>query len=149
MYLRIIDENITYPYSINQLRKDFPNVSIPHEITDEILLTFGMYNVNPTPKPNDYTKNIIEDTPQLIDGLYYQKWILEDITENEIQNKIEYKWSEIRNLRNELLIECDWTVLPDSPIGEKVNEWIVYRQELRNVTNQANPFFISWPTQPN
>jgi hypothetical protein len=48
-----------------------------------------------------------------------------------------------------LLIECDWTVLPDSPIGEKVNEWIVYRQELRNVTNQANPFFISWPTQPN
>jgi hypothetical protein len=101
-----------------------------------------------TPKPNDYTKTITEGTPNLVDGVYYQNWVLEDSTESEIQTKIQHKWDEIRNLRTELLKECDWTVLPDSPVGDNRTEWIQYRQELRNITSQENPFSIVWPTQP-
>jgi hypothetical protein len=73
---------------------------------------------------------------------------LEDSTESEIQSRIEYKWDEIRNLRTELLKECDWRVLPDSPVGDTLNNWVQYRQELRNITSQENPFNIVWPTQP-
>ena len=148
MYLRIKNETIEYPYTISQLRRDEYNVSFPSNLTNEVLEQFGVYVVNQIPKPNDYTKNITEGTPQLVDGVYYQNWVMVNSTEEEIQNKIELKWDEIRILRNELLLECDWRVLPDSPVGDTLNNWIQYRQELRNITSQENPFSIVWPVQP-
>jgi len=148
MYLRIKNESIEYPYTISQLRKDEYNISFPSNLNDEVLEQFGVYKVTQNPKPNDYTKNITEGTPQLVDGVYYQNWIMEDSTEEEIETKIQYKWVEIRTLRNELLLECDWRVLPDSPVGETLTDWIQYRQELRNITSQENPFSIVWPVQP-
>jgi hypothetical protein len=147
-YLRINDNQIIYPYSINQLRIDEYNVSFPQIITNEVLETFSMYEVLITPKPNDYTKNIEEGVPELVNGKYYQRWETTNASEEEIENRIIQKWAEIREHRNELLKECDWTVLPDSPVGDTINDWIIYRQELRNVTSQSNPFNIIWPTQP-
>jgi hypothetical protein len=42
----------------------------------------------------------------------------------------------IRFRRNQLLTECDWTMLPDSPLTEVEKEiWRTYRQELRDLTN--------------
>jgi hypothetical protein len=148
MYLRIKNETIEYPYTLLQLRRDENTVSFPQTITNDILEVFGVYVVMQTPKPNDYTKTITEGTPNLVDGVYYQNWVMEDSTESEIQSKIEYKWDEIRNLRTELLKECDWRVLPDSPVGDSLNNWIQYRQELRNITSQENPFNIVWPIEP-
>jgi hypothetical protein len=148
MYLRIKNETIEYPYTLLQLRRDDNTVSFPQNLTNDILEGFGVYVVMQTPKPNDYTKTITEGTPNLVDGVYYQNWVLVDGTESEIQSRIEYKWDEIRNLRTELLKECDWTVLADSPVGDNRAAWIEYRQELRNITSQENPFNIIWPTQP-
>lgn len=147
-YLRIKNNEIIYPYSINQLKIDEYNVSFPQNITNEVLENFDVYEVLITPKPNDYTKNIEEGLPQLLDGKYYQKWEISNATESEIEGRIIQKWAEIREHRNELLKECDWTVLPDSPVGDKLNDWVEYRADLRNVTEQENPFNIIWPTQP-
>jgi hypothetical protein len=147
-YLRIKNNEIIYPYSINQLKIDEYNVSFPQNITNEVLENFDVYEVLITPKPNDYTKNIEEGLPQLLDGKYYQKWEISNATESEIEGRVIQKWAEIREHRNELLKECDWTVLPDSPVGDKLNEWMEYRADLRNVTEQENPFNIIWPTQP-
>lgn len=53
----------------------------------------------------------------------------------------------IRTKRNSLLKESDWVVLPYSPItGSKLDEWIQYRQDLRDITNQTPPYTL--PTQP-
>ena len=148
MYLRIKNETIEYPYTLLQLRRDENTISFPQNITNDILETFGVYVVMQTPKPNDYTKTITEGTPNLVDGVYYQNWVMEDSTESEIHSRIEYKWDEVRNLRTELLKECDWRVLSDSPVGDSLNNWIQYRQELRNITSQENPFNIVWPIEP-
>jgi hypothetical protein len=148
MYLRIKNETIEYPYTLLQLRRDENTVSFPQTITNDILEAFGVYVVMQTPKPNDYTKTITEGIPNLVDGVYYQNWVMENSTESEIQSRIEYKWDEIRNLRTELLKECDWRVLPDSPVSDSLDSWIQYRQELRNITSQENPFNIVWPIQP-
>ena len=147
MYLRIIEENINYPYSVNNLRESYPNVSLPAELSDEALIEWDMYVVTPTPIPSDYTKNITEGTPTLIDGKYYQTWNQVDASETEISYRIENQWEEVRVLRNQLLTECDWTQLAD--ISSEIKElWITYRQDLRNITNQSNPFNIIWPTKP-
>lgn len=53
----------------------------------------------------------------------------------------------IKNTRSSLLKESDWVVLPHSPItGSKLEEWVTYRQELRDVTNQTPPYVL--PTKP-
>jgi hypothetical protein len=147
MYLRIIDETITYPYSIPQLREAYPNVSLPAELSDESLADWDMYVVTPTPMPNDYTKNITEGTPILTDGVYYQNWIQTNASESEINYRLENQWFFVRQTRNELLVECDWTQLSDIPQSTK-DLWSTYRQELRQITNQSNPFNIEWPVKP-
>jgi hypothetical protein len=147
MYLRIIDETINYPYTIKELREAYPNVSLPAELSEEALSDWGMYSVTSTQMPNDYTKNITEGTPILTDGVYYQNWIIKNATESEINYRLENQWEEIRLIRNELLKESDWTQLSD--VSHTIKDlWTVYRQELRNITNQENPFNIEWPVKP-
>ena len=147
MHLRIIDETINYPYSIPQLRAAFPNVSLPSELTDTSLIEWDMYVVNPTPMPTDYTKNITEGTPVLTNSVYYQNWIQTDASQSEIDYRLENQWFIIRETRNQLLVECDWTQLADIP-SEKKTIWSEYRQSLRDITSQSNPFSITWPVKP-
>ena len=50
--------------------------------------------------------------------------------------------------RNELLIQSDWTQLPDVPQTVK-DKWAEYRQSLRDITKQSGyPKYIVWPSQP-
>jgi hypothetical protein len=147
MYLRIVNNTTTYPYTIKNLRDSLPNVSLPASLSNEQLVEWDMYEVQFSAAPNDYTKNIIEGTPTLIDGNYYQNWIQTDATESEIEQRLEDKWFEIREIRNQLLMECDWTQLSDISTEIK-NFWSSYRQDLRNITNQTNPFNIIWPVKP-
>ena len=147
MYLRIIDETINYPYSIPQLRVAFPNVSLPSELTDTSLIEWDMYVVTPTPMPTDYTKNITEGTPVLTNSVYYQNWIQTDASQSEIDYRLENQWFIIRETRNQLLVECDWTQLADIP-SETKTIWSEYRQSLRDITSQSNPFSITWPVKP-
>lgn len=54
----------------------------------------------------------------------------------------------IRDTRNRLLQLSDWTQLPDSPLSpEKKAEWAVYRQQLRDITEE-NIYSIVWPKEP-
>jgi hypothetical protein len=80
--------------------------------------------------------------------VYYQNWIQTDASETEISGRIIQKWAEIREHRSELLKECDWTVLSDTPLSSSLENWKTYRQELRDITSQENPFNIIWPNQP-
>jgi hypothetical protein len=147
MYIRIKDNEVIYPYSIQQLKVDERNVSFPQNLTNSILESFGVYNVVVSPKPNDYTKNITEGTPIYDNGVYTQNWLQTDASQSEIDNRIENKWIEIRDQRAQLLQESDWTQLGDIPQSVR-DSWTTYRQQLRDITNQSNPFSIVWPTKP-
>lgn len=57
------------------------------------------------------------------------------------------EWVVVRQKRNQLLQESDWTQLPDVPLTDK-NQWAIYRQALRDVTEQPDPFNITWPVPP-
>ncbi len=65
------------------------------------------------------------------------------ITQEELDAK---ELSIIRSKRDVLLKESDWVVLPHSPItGSKLEEWITYRQELRDITNLTPYVFPALP----
>ena len=94
------------------------------------------------------------------------------VVKNDNEYKVEYdpekdmieienlRKEDIREKRNKLLAESDWTSMPDIPLSdEKRNEWKVYRQELRDITDNMgitidnfqtfNVNDIVWPTKPN
>ena len=147
MYLRIINNEISYPYTIKDLKAAHRNITFPNELGDDTMVEFDLYEVRQTPKPNDYTKNITEGTPILVDGVYYQNWVQVNASESEIEYRLENQWFVIREIRNELLSECDWTQLSDIPSETKAI-WSEYRQSLRDITSQTNPFSITWPVKP-
>lgn len=60
--------------------------------------------------------------------------------------EIETQWIIIRSERNNLLTASDWTQLPDAPVDAAA--WATYRQALRDITTQADPFAIVWPESP-
>ena len=55
--------------------------------------------------------------------------------------------SQIRQERNTLLADCDWTQVSDAPVNQVA--WQTYRQALRDVTSQEGfPYSVTWPTKP-
>ncbi len=70
--------------------------------------------------------------------------------EAENQNHIQSQWVMFRNERTRLLKECDWVVLPDVGLTqEKVDEWKVYRQALRDLPSTTeDPQNPVYPTPP-
>jgi hypothetical protein len=66
-------------------------------------------------------------------------------------------WQELRSIRDERLLVCDWTQLPNTPLTEeKKVDWEVYRQALRNLPNNItdpkplvnNLNHSDWPVPP-
>jgi hypothetical protein len=63
------------------------------------------------------------------------------------QRTSETQWPIVRAERNQKLQACDWTQLSDIPAETKAL-WEPYRQALRDITDQPDPFNIIWPTPP-
>lgn len=56
-------------------------------------------------------------------------------------------WATVRAERDSLLRASDWTQLPDVPETTREN-LAPYRQALRDITDQSDPFNIVWPVAP-
>ena len=86
----------------------------------------------------------------------YQE-IVQNIVVNESNVEVTYQVIQksnvldiIRQKRNILLTESDWTQFNDSPLSlEKKQEWAGYRQQLRDLPNNwNNQLPISFPIKP-
>ena len=55
--------------------------------------------------------------------------------------------AKVRNERDNLLIESDWTQILDSPVDKEA--WADYRQALRDIPQQEGfPENVLWPEKP-
>lgn len=61
---------------------------------------------------------------------------------------VETIWATVRMERDRLIQASDWTHLSDVSLSNQ-KEWVDYRQALRDITTQADPFNIEWPIPPN
>ena len=151
-YIKIVDGQIAkYPYTEWDLRSDNPNISYPNIIGYGFFADAGAYPVQEVARPEiEYTQNVVEGEPEQIgSGLWQQTWVVSNATEEQIAQRIASKWEAVREKRNRLLSTSDWTQLPDNPLSqEKELEWATYRQQLRDITEQENPFFAVFPVPP-
>ena len=75
--------------------------------------------------------------------------IVEDPVKIETRNASQ--WILIREQQKIKLAESDWAcsiIDPPENILAQRNNWIAYRQQLRDITKQPDPFNIIWPIPP-
>ena len=57
------------------------------------------------------------------------------------------EWARFRDIRDQLLAQCDWTQVPDAPVDQAA--WAAYRQALRDLpSNTVDPNNPQWPERP-
>ena len=96
------------------------------------------------------------DGVEQLEGKWYTKYILGPVFTGDTAaaDEAAYKAmkdaeraTNVRNLRTQLLNDCDWTQIADSTADKTA--WATYRQALRDVPLQAGfPWEITWPIQP-
>lgn len=129
-----------FPYTISDLRRDNPNVSFPATVPDAELETYGVYRVTATNAPETNPRiDTLERSCSLVDGTWTEVW-------TKVQLDSVVAAENIREQRNELLAETDWTQLSDSSVA---STWTTYRQSLRDLPSQEGfPYTVTWPTKP-
>jgi hypothetical protein len=142
------DTFVRHIHDVEPTRWDEDNFCRVAKLTPEQVVHFGVHQLKlVTPPYFDPATQTREHGPALlIDGVWTQNYIVTDLSADESAAKVGAQWNVIRAERNKLLVESDWTQLPDAPVDAAA--WATYRQALRDVTDQANPFAIVWPESP-
>ena len=136
-----------WPIDVNDLRQQNPNTSFPEDISGLDLSSFNVVTIEEVVKPSydAKTQKITEGEPVLDSGKWKQTWSVTSLTSDEITANNNNLWTGIRSVRDELLAECDWRACSDRTMSE---DWKTYRQALRDITTQSDPYNITWPTIP-
>ena len=138
-----------YQYSAGELRKDNPNTSFPRKFSDELLAKWGVFPVILTNQPeyDQLTHSIHEGQPEFIDDLWYQTWVINSISQEEIDIRKENQSKVVRQERDQKLQDSDGIVALSYEKSEQIPiEWSSYRQNLRYIPQQDGfPWNIQWP----
>ena len=135
--------------NVSDYRDMFPNTSFPASGPDaEFLEANSCMTVTVWKAYNQLTEKLASVAPYIEENTVYTIAV-EPLTASEIEANTESQWAKIRSQRDTLLQACDWTQFPDVPLDSKTKEqWVNYRQALRDVTSQADPYNIEWPIAP-
>ena len=134
--------------NVSDYREMFPNTSFPASGPDAEFLEANSCMTVTVWKPYDQLTEKLASVTPYIEGNTVYTIAVEPLTPEEIEANTESQWAKVRSQRDSLLSSCDWTQLPDVTIPNKT-EWASYRQALRDITNQADPYNIVWPSDPN
>jgi hypothetical protein len=123
----------------------FPNTSFGDRGPSLEWIAEAGYYVISVWKPYDHaTEKLVSAAPHLYDGMCCLVAV-EPLTVDELKARVDTQWAVIRSQRNQMLKDTDWTQVADAPVDNLT--WAVYRQELRDITKQADPFNITWPKE--
>jgi hypothetical protein len=145
MFVKITNGNVAkFPYSLGELRRDNPQISFPRKIPDAILAEYGVYRVAEAeaPKVDNKAQRVVQEVKN-VDGVWTQQWRIQNLPDEQASENV-------RAHRDRLLAETDWVVVMHTEKGTNIPlEWEVYRQSLRDITNQTGfPHAVDWPTKP-
>jgi hypothetical protein len=64
------------------------------------------------------------------------------------QDAVAQQWRNVKEGRNQQLAASDWICSVSDFVHPKKDAFVSYRQALRDITSQANPFALVWPQVP-
>jgi hypothetical protein len=97
---------------------------------------------------NRFTEWVHFDEVKVVKGFAVPKWVIEPLPEEEVKYLTELYVKSIRQQRDKLLAESDWTQVEDVPEEIKL-KWRGYRQALRELPNTfLETKECVWPIPP-
>jgi hypothetical protein len=130
---------------------NFENISNFYLLPPDILRSYGWYPFEQEYLNLSENEKLVRWDIDIQSEKVVKKCIKRELTSEEVNHRntsiTEKKWQDVRERRNLLLLESDWTQLNDAQIGNK-SEWTYYRQELRDITNNLNVDALVWPVKP-
>lgn len=142
MYVKLLNNTPSkFPYNLGELKKENPNTSFPNPISNSTLADFDVYPVTPTTAPAfDNTTHRLRNWVENTNQEWRQTWTIQQLPEEQAS-------ANVRGKRDRLLVDSDWTQLPDAPVDAAA--WATYRTALRDVTDQTGfPWNVTWPVAP-
>ena len=143
MLIKVQNETVVNArYSVNDLKRDNPNVSFPENIPESVLNSYDVYTAVQTERAALNSRNEKRTfTFEKRDNVWTKVWqtVLVD-SDVAAKNNREY--------RNTLLSETDWWASSDLTMSDDRR---LYRQQLRDITTHANWPYLNdddWPTKP-
>lgn len=142
--------------SEGEFRMAYPNVSFPATL-DQNALEFANVSVVIEVPPPEHTilQRVEYDGVQLINEYWTDVWSIHPKFDDPVEQAVweadclEGQWNTVRGERDYLLAQTDYTDLPNTPITTDCrNSFLAYRQALRDITNQTDPYNIIWPVMP-
>ena len=119
------------------------------DLSTDALKARGLLRLEPSPSPMIDINQTSAFVYEVRNDTVYMNWTVTDKTGDELAVAIERKWAQIRSDRRTYLKESDYTQMPDVPLTSEMRaKWLEYRQQLRDITKQSDPFSLVWPTIP-
>jgi hypothetical protein len=152
MYAQVIDEEIVQIVDEQSLRELYPSTHFPSPIEQRHLEGFDNWYVvqdDPTTPEYDFKTKKIEFVREWNAGAVVGYYKILNLTNAEKDALIESRWAQIRYHRDNTIISTDYLMMPDvfSSFSDSDKAKVIsYRQALRDITNQEDPFNIAWPS---
>ena len=145
-YLKIEDGKVTK--TIDNIRTEFSTTSFPNGVPEDAWLTAQSLVAVTEPQLSDHRDKVEDVDPFQTDGKWYTKKVTAYVDDTPTPTT-EEKWAVVRDIRNTKLNDSDWTRMDDVTITDsKKEEYKTYRQALRDITKQADPDKVVYPTEP-
>jgi len=151
MYAQVIDEEIIQIVDEQTLRELYPSTHFPSPIETRHLEGFDNWYVvqdDSTVPEYDAKNKKIEFVREWNAGAVIGSYKVLNLTKAEKDVLIESRWSQIKYHRDNTIASTDYLMTSDvfASFSEADKAKIVsYRQALRDITSQEDPFNISWP----
>jgi hypothetical protein len=145
------DTFVRHIHDVEPTRWDEDNFCRVAKLTPEQIEHYGLHQLKLVTPPyyDPATQTREHGDALLIDGVWTQNYIVSDLDADASAEKVGAQWTVIRAERNKLLAETDWWVTKAAETGATIGaEQHAYRQALRDITDQVNPFNIVWPVLP-
>lgn len=147
--------------SQGEIRKLFPNTSLPRVWSEAVCNQLGIDPVleSPAPEVTRYQTANKSGVTQDANGNWVWAWTIGPVfTDNEeataaeqeaayVQRIDDEQATAVRADRDKRLADTDWTQVSDAPVD--ASAWATYRQSLRDVPSQNGfPWDVTWPEKP-
>lgn len=128
--------------------------NIPVELPERIRLSNGMTRTDSATFSQEEIADagyvLAQDPPSInkFQTLSWNQtgWVVNDLTVDILETLKNEEWAKVREKRNYKLQSTDWEIIKRLETKDPIPQSLLdYRQKLRDITLQQDPYNISWP----
>lgn len=126
------------------------NISGFDNLPEEMLNEHGWFRFEESAMPEFNPRSQFVQDQMMLEGKVAKRvYFVREKPAEQMEAEKARQMDSVRAQRNRLLAACDWTQMADCPLSAQMKaDWADYRQALRDIPSQDDPFAVVWPVAP-